>query len=92
MDPKLSDYLTLGECKDMLQEKRNLDTFKQVFVATKYGFNKKEELDGALESLTSQRAVIAHGRPFLQKYKEKELLNLYVDKLEKCMNEHQSAS
>ena len=91
-DSSLCDYLTLGECKEMLQDKRNVETFRGVFVATESGFSKKEELDGALESLTSQRAAIMHGRPTSQKYKQQQLLNLYVDKLEKCMSEYQQSS
>jgi len=92
VDAKLCDYLTLGECKNMIQDKRNQDRFKQIFVATKSGFSKQEELDGALESLTGQRAVAIHGRPRSQKYKQQELLNIYVDKLVKCMDEYQSIS
>jgi DGQHR domain-containing protein len=92
VDPKLCDYLTLGECKDLILDKRNQDKFKQIFVAPKSGFSKQEELEGALESLTSQRAVVLHGRVRPQKYKQQELLNIYVEKIVKCIDEYQSAS
>jgi len=90
--PKLSDYLTFGECKEMIQDKKNLDKFKEVFVVAKSGFNTKEELEGVLRSLAIQRDAIMHGRALSRKYKEQELLNIYIDKLEKCMNEYQSRS
>ena len=92
MDPKLYDYITLGECKDLILDKKNQDRFKQIFVAPKSGFNKNEELKGALESLTSQRAIVLHGRVRPQKYKQQELLNIYVEKIAKCIDEYQSAS
>jgi DGQHR domain-containing protein len=92
MDSKLCDYLTLGECKDLILDKKNQDKFKQIFVAPKSGFSKKEELEGALESLTSQRAVVLHGRVRPQKYKQQELLNIYIEKIAKCIDEYQSTS
>ena len=90
--PRLADYLTFGECKDMIQQKKHLDIFNEIFVAAKPGFNTKEELDGVLRTLTIQRDAIMHGRALSKKYKDQELLNIYVDKLEKCMAEYQSRS
>lgn len=92
VDSKLCDYLTFGECKEMIQDRRNLDTFKQIFVASEYGFSNKEEMDGALQTLVNYSAGTRHARPISPKYRQPELLHIYVDKLEKCMDEYQSAS
>jgi hypothetical protein len=90
--PNLYDYLTLGECKEMILDKKNLDKFLEVFLAARSGFSTKEELEGALRGLVVQRDAIMHGRVASRKYKDQELLNIYSDKLEKCMDEYQSRS
>jgi hypothetical protein len=90
--PKLPDFLTFGECKEMILDKKNLDKFMEVFVAAGSGFNTTEELEGALRSLSIQRDAIMHGRVLSRKYRQQELLNIYVDKLQKCMNEYQPRS
>ncbi|MGA7677010.1 MAG: DGQHR domain-containing protein, partial [Dehalococcoidia bacterium] len=92
VDSKLSDYLTFGECKEMIQDARNMDVFKQIFVATKTGLTTKEEMDGILQTINDYSAGIRHERPMYPKYKQRELLNSYIDVLEKCMEEYRLVS
>ena len=89
---KLADYLTFGECKDMILDQKNWTRFNKVFVAAESGFSTKEELEGALRAVIIRRNQTEHERAQQRKYKGQELLNIYVDKLEKCMDEYQSRS
>jgi len=86
--PRLADFLTFGECKEIILDKRNVGKFREVFVAAESGFNTTEELQGALRSLSIQRDAIMHGRVLPKKYRQRELLHIYMDKLQKCMNNY----
>lgn len=88
----LPDYLTLGECKVMIQDSNNFTLFNPIFVASQSGFGAKIELDGALQAVTDCSADIRHGRIVTYKYKEKERISMYLDILEKCIDEHQIRS
>jgi DGQHR domain-containing protein len=90
--PRLADFLTFGECREIVLDKRNLGKFEEVFVAAESGFNTTEELEGALRSLSIQRDATMHGRVVPKKYRQRELLNIYVEKLQRCMDNYQPKS
>jgi DGQHR domain-containing protein len=92
VDSKLSDQPTFGECKELIQDPRNIDIFKRAFVATKAGFTSKEEMEGVLQTINDYSADIRHEKPMFPKYKQRELLSSYIAVLEKCMDEYTPAA
>lgn len=83
---KIQDYFTLGECYKIMTRRDNWPLFRNIFVGGGFGFGSDQELETAFNFLNRVRAALAHGRaePF-KYYKDEELLNIFLDKLEKCL-------
>jgi DGQHR domain-containing protein len=82
---KIQDFFTLGECYNIMTRKDNWPLFRNIFIGGSFGFGSDQELEAAFHFLNRIRAAITHGRTEPFKYKDEELLNIYLDILEKCL-------
>lgn len=85
----LCEQLTLGECSQMLKYGNNWDLLKPFLLDTQSGFGSEAELQAAIQGVTSFRNSLFHGRGISNKYRERDLINIYLDKLDKCVEEYE---
>ncbi len=83
----LSEQLTLGECLRMLDYKDNWKTFAPLFITSQFGFGSIRECQGAIQAVIDLRNAIGHGRRETGKYRQQELANIYLEKLERCLED-----
>lgn len=82
-----SEDITLGECLTILNYDDNWGLFKLFLVESEPGFNSIDETKAALQSITKFRANTLHGKAVSPKYKDRELNDIYLDKLNKCIED-----
>ncbi|MBI4243598.1 MAG: DGQHR domain-containing protein [Planctomycetes bacterium] len=89
---EVSEHLTLGECSQMLKYGNNWDKLKIFLIETQSGFGSEAELQAAIQAVTGFRVSLFHGKTMSSKYRERDLINIYLDKLEKCVEEYESGA
>lgn len=90
-DGELSNYLTLGECLTLIEIPNNWIRFKPLLVETPYGFGTDSDFGTALRAISRLRNDVLHGRLVTLRYKEKDLVTIYVDKLTRCIDDYNTA-
>jgi hypothetical protein len=83
------EVLTLGECIEIVQREGNWGVIKAPFLSPTVGFHSKDEVEAALNQVTSYRNKLQHGRRL--GYREDEIARLYLDKLTRCIDSFEQA-
>ena len=82
----LSDHLTLGECKEIIQQKTNWEMLHVFFVGKKR-FPSKDLVMYALDYVIENRNAAKHNRPPESGYSTTGLRDQFLSQLSDCMTE-----
>jgi DGQHR domain-containing protein len=80
----ISDHLTLGECRDILQMRNNWALVEDTFIHAK-GFPTKEHFMIALDYVVEHRNAAKHGRPLKPAYSNITMRDQYFQELVTCL-------
>ncbi len=86
----LCEQFTIGECITIVEYGDNWDLFKLFLVESQSGFGSHNEFRVAMQTVTDLRNTMSHKKTPSGKYRETELADIYLDKLEKCIEESTS--
>lgn len=84
MPQDIHEDLTLGECKEIIQQKNNWEILEPYFVRDK-GFASKDHLMIALEHVIEHRNAAKHERQVKAGYEGEGLRDIYFRKLTECV-------
>jgi len=82
-----SEYLTLGQCRDIVQYHDNWFLVKDAFLGGRVGFPNQLSFMQALDYVGEHRHHVKHGRPLKPGYADEEMRDVYFEKLSKCLAE-----
>jgi DGQHR domain-containing protein len=85
----LCENLTLGECSEMLKFSNNWKLLRPNLLETQSGFLSEAEFQAAIQGVINLRNNLLHGKTISHKYRERDLISIYLDKLEKCIEEYE---
>lgn len=80
-------FITLGECREIIKRTDNWEQFKDVFVVSKNGFISKDAFFVAIDHILYIRNPKIHGRESSIGFKDKEILESYLEKINKCITD-----
>lgn len=86
----LCEQFTIGECGTIVEYDDNWNLFKLLLIENASGFGSRTEFHVAIQAVTDLRNTTMHRKTPFGKYRESELAEIYLDKLEKCVEESQS--
>lgn len=93
-DPRteLHEFLSLGEEKQILTRKDNLEIFKKYFIEFEGGFENEDLFFGAIDMLIRYRNPEAHGVSFTIPKNKEEEIEMYLKKINSCIQEEMDYS
>ena len=83
----LHEHITLGECIELIFFDDNCQDLKECFLKQRFGFSNQQEVKNALQTISTYRNKVKHGKYQQILYKEPEIANAYVEKIYKCIQE-----
>ena len=86
----ICEQFTIGECGTIVDYGDNWDLFKLFLIESSSGFGSHTEFHVAIQAVTDLRNTIMHEKTPFGKYRERELADIYLDKLDKCVEESES--
>jgi DGQHR domain-containing protein len=82
----LGDFLTMGECKDIIVKQNTWEMFDPIFVGGEAGFDSRSMFEQAVQAIIDRRNMTLHGRGGRLKYGDIEMIKGFKKKLRACIN------